>query len=212
MLAHLLKGMFISGSLIVAIGSQNAFVLKQALLRNHIFIVCLICFLCDFVLMSVGVFGVGQAIRTNTTLTILLSLAGTLFLFWYGAMSFWRSFRSNEHMELSSEGPNRQTSYKKTALATLAVTLLNPHVYLDTVVIVGGYAATLDYVGKAYFLTGALLVSLAWFFALGYGARLLTPVFARPRNWRILEFIIGCIMWYIAYEMGMYAVEAFRGL
>lgn len=212
MLAQLIKGMFISGSLIVAIGSQNAFVLKQALLRNHIFVVCVICFLCDFVLMSVGVFGVGQAIKTNTTLTILLALAGTIFLFWYGAMSFWRSFKSNDHMELSEEGPNRQTSYKKTAIATLAVTLLNPHVYLDTVVIVGGYAATLDYAGKAYFLIGALLVSLVWFFALGYGARLLTPVFAKPRNWRILEFVIGCIMWYIAFEMGLYAVEAFRGL
>lgn len=212
MMLLILKGMLVSGGLIIAIGSQNVFVLKQALLRKHIFIVCLICFLCDFFLMLIGVLGVGQIISTNAISTITLAFLGVIFLFSYGLTSFVKSFRSADSMLAYSDKGGKENTLKATVLATFAVTLLNPHVYLDTVVIVGGVAGTLDLVGKIYFLIGALLSSFFWFFGLGYGGRLLAPVFTNPTNWRVLEFIIGCIMWYISYELIKFALIAFNAI
>lgn len=212
----IIKGILVSASLIMAIGSQNAFVLKQGLQKNHIFAVCLTCFVCDFVLMSVGVLGLGSALAKNHLLGGALAICGAVFLAVYGALSFKNAFYShnalviNSHNQNSSNQniPNTQNTLKHSLLATLAVTLLNPHVYLDTVVIVGGIAGTMNLTQKLQFLTGALLTSFVWFFGLGFGARLLTPIFQKPQSWRMLEFVIGCVMWWIAYSMLKFAYTA----
>lgn len=131
---------------------------------------------------------------------------GATFLIFYGYTSFVSSFKSKQQLLRSQSTIVSKSDYRKTILTTLAITLLNPHVYLDTVVIVGGIAGTLDFTHKTYFLIGALISSFVWFFSLGFGARFLTPLFQNPRNWRILEFIIGCIMWYIAYALIKYSL------
>lgn len=189
------KGLVVSASLIAAIGSQNAFVLKQGLLRNHIVWVVVICCLCDAILMSAGVWGIGGLIGMNPVLAGVLSIAGAVFLLVYGAGSFQRAWRGGENLIAEGEVlPARG----KTILATLAVTLLNPHVYLDTVMIVGGVAVGLTPSEKQFFLLGAVVASILWFSTIGFGAKLLLPIFRRPLAWRILECLIGCMMWWIA--------------
>ncbi|WP_084455186.1 LysE/ArgO family amino acid transporter [Comamonas composti] len=206
----LIKGFLVSGSLVVAIGTQNAFVLKHGILKNNITAIVAICFLCDFILISIGVFGLGDLIQQSKIFSILLAGFGAVFLFFYGARSFYQSFRSSEALNI-----NTQTSQEKNTssiiLATLAVTLINPHVYLDTVVIVGGIAGTMPLNEKLLFLTGSLSSSLLWFCCLGYGARVLTPLFGNPKSWRILEFVIACIMWLIASQLIIFLISVILG-
>ncbi|OOR91905.1 amino acid transporter [Moraxella caviae] len=194
-----LTGVMVSAGLIIAIGSQNAFVLKTALKGQHIFWVCLICFACDVLLMTLGVMGVGSVFANNATLTKLLGVGGAAFLGWYGFNSFKNALTSNS--TLVSDDNAKPASLKTTVLATFAITLLNPHVYLDTVVLVGGIGATLASDSKLSFLAGVLLVSFAWFFGLGYGAKYLLPIFKNPKAWRVLEFAIGVMMWWIAFKL-----------
>lgn len=194
-----LKGVLVSMSLIVAIGSQNAFILKNALKQNHIFVICTVCFLCDFVLMGLGVFGLGSLLATNAFLGGTLALLGAVFLLVYGGLSFKNALSSSDVLDLDDS--KAKPSLKATIVATLAITLLNPHVYLDTVVIVGGIAGVMSFEQKLQFLFGALLSSFVWFFALGFGAKFLLPIFKKPKAWRLLEFLIGCIMWYIAFGL-----------
>jgi len=191
------RGAITSASLIMAIGSQNAFILKNGILKNRTLLICSLCFACDFLLMSIGVSGVGTAIQTNAVFASTLAGCGALFLFFYGLRSFMAAFRRIATMDTGRGGVDRRDVGAVVA-ATLAVSLLNPHVYLDTVVIVGGIAGALDRGEKIQFLTGALVASCLWFFSLGYGARALAPLFRNPTAWRILEFVIGCAMWFIA--------------
>lgn len=201
------KGMLVSASLIMAIGSQNAFILKNALKQNHIFIICSICFLCDFLLMSVGVLGLGSALATNAYLSGSLALLGAVFLLGYGLLSIKNALISADTLSIDQNLIKQNP--KKLVLATLGVTLLNPHVYLDTVVIVGGIAGTLVFEQKLWFLMGALLSSFVWFFGLGYGAKFLLPIFQKPKAWRILEFLIAVIMWWIAFGLFKFAYQVF---
>ena len=198
-----IKGATVGVSLIMAIGAQNAFVLKQGLLRQHIGWVCLICFLCDLVLISIGVFGLGSLISQSPMLSIGLAGAGAVFLFTYAARSFYQAFKSNSTMDVSTiSGAGSSTIPARTIIATtLAITLLNPHVYLDTVVIIGGIAGTLPAHGKVSFLLGTCIASGIWFYSLGYGARYLRPLFKNPKSWRILEFFVGCLMVWIAWGL-----------
>ncbi|MBI0029098.1 amino acid transporter [Gilliamella sp. B14448G11] len=202
-MSEILRGALISASLIIAIGAQNLFVLKQGLLRNHIFYVSGICFICDFVLMSIGILGVGTFISTNPLITNILAILGALFLLWYGFKAFKSAIKGTSSMQVQSQNSN-DNSLVKVILATLAITLLNPHVYLDTVVIVGGIAGTLSSEQKIAFLIGAVCVSFIWFFSIGYGARLLTPLFKQKRMWVILDCLVGLVMFYIAYRLIMY--------
>lgn len=202
---NLIQGFFVSGGLIVAIGAQNAFVLKQGLLKRHTFWISLTCFLCDSILISLGVLGLGQLISQNQTASVALAFVGALFLLVYGVRAFKAAYQGSSALNLESNAENR-TSVFKTILATLAITLLNPHVYLDTVVIMGGIAGTLELTEKWLFFLGAILASVLWFFGLGYGARLLIPLFKRPATWRILDFTIGIIMWSISFSLVKYAL------
>lgn len=206
MLAEILRGAMISGSLIIAIGAQNLFVLKQGLLKNHIFFVSTICFICDFTLMSIGIMGVGTFISANPIITNIIAILGALFLIWYGFNALKSAIKGTSSMQIESQD-TKNNSLLKVVLATLAVTLLNPHVYLDTVVIVGGIAGTLTSEQKIAFLIGAVCVSFIWFFGIGYGARLLTPLFKQKRMWVILDCLVGLVMFYIAYRLIMYVIQ-----
>ena len=198
-LTALLQGFGLGASLIIAIGAQNAFVLRQGLKRIHVFATAAISTLCDALLIALGVGGLGTIIAIIPALTKVMTWAGVLFLLYYG----FRSFRSAiKPASMHVEKGNAQTiRLRDTVLAVLAFSLLNPHVYLDTVVLVGSVGAHYAPDVRVSFALGAMLASLTWFFSLAYGAAWLTPVFQRPMAWRILDACVGCIMWGIAVSL-----------
>ena len=196
------KGFLVSGGLIMAIGAQNAFVLKQGLLKQHIGSIIVICFLCDVLLMSAGVLGLGYVLERVPSLSKILAVLGATFLLWYGFNSLKSAWRGTSHLAVQDTS-QQKTRHQLMAMA-LAITLLNPHVYLDTVVIIGGVGGTLSSVEKPWFLFGSLVASIVWFTSLGYGSRLLTPLFAKPRTWQWLDAGIGIMMWWIALELIKY--------
>ncbi len=195
-----LTGLMITGGLIVAIGAQNAFVLKQGLLKQHVGLVVLLCWLCDVVLIALGVFGTAALLSGSPTASALLALAGGLFLLAYGAMNAKRAWQGGGHLAVSADKP-AASSALKTATATLALTLLNPHVYIDTVVLIGGAASPFDQAGKILFLLGSVTASALWFASIGFGARLLLPLFRRERVWQILDGLIAAMMFYLAWGL-----------
>ncbi|SMY08548.1 LysE/ArgO family amino acid transporter [Flavimaricola marinus] len=189
-----LTGFSLGLSLILAIGAQNAFVLRQGIQRAHVLAVVLTCALSDAVLIVVGVSGFGALSEAAPWIADVMRWAGAAFLIVYGAMSFRSAWAGTG--ALKAEGASTG-SWKAAVLTCLALTWLNPHVYLDTVVLLGSVAA--QYPGERVpFGIGAVCASFTFFFALGYGARLLAPLFARPAAWRVLDVVIGCIMWAIA--------------
>lgn len=196
MLAYF-SGFTLGLSLILAIGSQNAFVLKQGIKRHHVFIICLICALSDAILISLGVAGFGSIVTQYPNIEVFARYGGAAFLAVYAFLSFRSAFTvshaiGNEQVE--------QTSAMKTAMICLAFTWLNPHVYLDTVVLLGSIST--QYQGQQLnFALGAITGSFVFFFSLGYGARLLAPLFSKPTAWKILEFFVGCMMTFIALSL-----------
>lgn len=192
-MASFIAGLGTGLSLIVAIGAQNAFVLKQGLLRQHVFAVCLFCALSDAILIGVGVLGAGLLAEQAPGFLGLMRWGGAAFLLVYGARSFLAAWRGGETLRASRGGVAGLTT---TLLTIAALTWLNPHVWLDTVVLLGAVAAQWD--NQLSFALGAMSGSILFFFALGYGARLLAPVFARPLSWRVLDVGVGCVMWGIA--------------
>jgi L-lysine exporter family protein LysE/ArgO len=195
----LLYGFSLGFSLILAIGAQNAFVLKQGLRDEHVFLVCLICALSDAALILIGVSGFHILVASFPGVVAIARYGGALFLFVYGLISFYRALRVQQGL-LPSDIP--RSSAWQAALTCLAFTWLNPHVYLDTVVLLGSISIQFGD-STPWFAVGAVTASFVFFFALGYGARLLRPLFANPRAWRILDFLIGVIMWSIALRLAL---------
>lgn len=185
-----LEGFALGASLIVAIGAQNAFVLRQGLLRSHVLPVVLLCALCDAALIAVGVAGFGALVSSSPGLLTAVGVGGAAFLFAYGLRSFRSAFRSGALSPL--EAPPAPLG--RTLATAAALTLLNPHVYLDTVVLLGGIAGRHPDGDRLWFAMGAAAASVVWFVGLGFGARLLAPLFARPAAWRVLDIIIGVVM------------------
>ena len=184
-------------SFIVAIGSQNAFVLKQGLKGEHLLLICSICAASDAVLILVGVSGFSVLLLSYPELVSVARYGGAIFLFIYGLLSFYSAWKSKESLNPSDIKSN---SWVTSVLTCLAFTWLNPHVYLDTVVLLGSISS--QFANElSYFAAGATSASFVFFFSLGYGARALRPVFARARSWRILEILIGFIMWGIAAKL-----------
>ncbi len=184
-------------TLIMAIGAQNAFVLRQGLRGDHVFAVCLACALSDAILITVGVTAFRQIATVMPAIEPAMRYAGAAFLVWYGAKSLQSALRSSAVLAATS---GTVTPFAPTLLTCLALTWLNPHVYLDTVVLLGTIST--QFPGKeAVFGAGAATASGVFFFSLGYGARLLRPVFANPFAWRILEGIIALVMWLIALTL-----------
>jgi L-lysine exporter family protein LysE/ArgO len=189
-----LSGFLLGLSLIVAIGAQNAFVLRQGLRREHVFWVCLVCALSDAALICMGVLGFAAVIDKLPWIDRVMRYFGAAFLLVYGARSFWSAWRSRGSLAPADAPPRPLLA---TLAVCLALTWLNPHVYLDTLVLLGSVST--QFAGSLVpFAAGAMLASFVFFFALGYGSQLLRPVFAKPRAWQVLEVLIGITMWAIA--------------
>lgn len=198
MLATFLSGLGTGAGLIIAIGAQNAFVLRQGLLRQHVLPVVLVCIGGDILCICAGVAGMGALIRTNEWLLEFFRWGGALFLTVYGISAARRAASGNGSMEISEVGAG---SLMKAITSCLAFTFLNPHVYLDTVVLLGSIAAQYGKDLKWTFASGALTASVLWFTGLGCGARLLLPIFQNPKAWRILDTLIALVMWAIALTL-----------
>jgi L-lysine exporter family protein LysE/ArgO len=191
------QGFALGGSLIVAIGVQNVFVLRQAFLKTHVLPVVLFCAMADAVLVFMGALGLGALVRGSDMALRVIAFGGAAFLFWYGLQATMRAMRPGR---LEADNGGAQTP--RQAIATVAaVTLLNPHVYLDTVVLVGGISASYPPGDQLWFVIGVIVASFSWFFALGYGGRALAPLFRSPRAWQIFDLIIAGIMWLLAWRL-----------
>ena len=190
-------------SLIVAIGAQNAFVLRQGIARRHVLAVVTVCATSDVILITAGVAGAGLVVGTNPGLLQFAYWGGAAFLLTYAALSARRAMR-NTSLEVENTAHTKQLG---TAIVTaLALTWLNPHVYLDTVVLLGSVAATYD-TTRLWFSVGAAVASLAWFSALGYGAQFLRPLFSRPASWRVLDGAIAVFMLCLALTLAIQAIS-----
>ena len=185
-------GAALSLGLIVAIGAQNAFVLRQGLRREHLLPVVLFCFVADTVLVLAGVAGMAQVLANRPMLAFALAAGGAVFLFGYAALALRRAWQP--HALAASDAPGVQVPLRAAMLQVAAFTLLNPHVYLDTVVLLGSVGAAQPDAAKWFFVAGSGLASLGWFSALGFGARFLAPWLARPGAWRWLDGGVGVVM------------------
>ncbi|MBU1248005.1 MAG: LysE/ArgO family amino acid transporter [Proteobacteria bacterium] len=193
----LLQGFAMGASLIIAIGAQNAFVLSQGVRREHHLVVALVCSLCDAALIVLGVCGMGALVSSHPTLVKTTTWAGAAFLFAYGLRAFWSAFQGGS---LKAQAAAPQSLYKVLAL-TLALTLLNPHVYLDTVLLLGSISGRYASADRLFFGLGAVIASFAWFFSLAAGGRLLAPLFTKAVTWRVLEGAVGLTMWLVAVSL-----------
>ncbi|MBD2838031.1 amino acid transporter [Pseudomonas sp. JM0905a] len=191
-----LNGLLMAAGLIIAIGAQNAFVLAQSLRREHHLPVAALCVLCDALLVSAGVFGLATLLAQNPLLLAIARWGGVAFLLWYGIQALRRAISPSVLDQSSEAGPR---SRRAVLLAALAVTLLNPHVYLDTVLLIGSLGAQQTVPG-AYAL-GAASASLVWFFALALGAAWLAPWLARPATWRLLDLAVAMMMFGMAAQL-----------
>lgn len=195
----LVAGFGLGFSLILAIGAQNSFVLRQGIRREHVFAVCLTCALSDAILIAAGVSGFGVLVTRLPWLEPVMRWGGAAFLLAYGARAFWAAWRGGEHLDAARSG---RSSLGGVLATCLMLTWANPHVYLDTVMLLGSVSA--QYQPRALFAVGAVVASFVFFFSLGYGARILTPVFALPVAWRVLDVLVGTIMWSIAASLILY--------
>ncbi|WP_332683528.1 LysE/ArgO family amino acid transporter [Bosea sp. (in: a-proteobacteria)] len=190
-------GLTMGLSLIVAIGAQNSFVLRQGLRNEHVFAVCLACALSDALLILAGVMGLRQATAMLPVLEPALRYGGGAFLIWYGVRSLLSALRSSAVLAAGAAG---STSLSASLATCAALTWLNPHVYLDTVLLIGSVAS--QFPGEELvFAAGAMTASFLFFFALGYGSRWLRPLFANPAAWRILDGVVAVTMWAIAFKL-----------
>lgn len=192
-----LKGFIIALGLITSIGMQNSFVLKQGILKNHILLIVTLCSLIDTLFITTGIIGVSQIILANNIVYQLFNWGGIIFIFGFGIRAFYLSFTSH-HLVLNN---NLKLSFKKALISTLVVTFLNPHLYLDTCVLLGGLATNFSAQERFSFAIGAILASWVWFFSLGYASSLMAKFFKKPTSWRILDFLIGCTMMIIAFSL-----------
>jgi L-lysine exporter family protein LysE/ArgO len=190
-----LAGFALGFSLILAIGAQNAFVLRQGLRREHVLPLVLTCAISDAVLIAAGVAGFGALAEAVPWLETVMRYGGAAFLIWYGASNLRSAWRGGQVLEAGQAAGSLKTAI----LTCLALTWLNPHVYLDTVVLLGSISAQYD--DRVAFGAGAVAASFVFFFSLGYGARILDPLFRRPESWRVLDVIIGLTMWAIAVKL-----------
>ena len=199
MLAATLTGLVTGLSLIAAIGAQNAFVLRQGLARQHVGIVVAICAVADVGLIVAGVAGIGRIVEQAPAALDVVRWLGVAFLTWYGVSSLLRA-RHAEALEAASE---RALTRRGAAVRATALTFLNPHVYLDTVLLLGSLAAHQGPTGRWWFALGACVASVAWFTGLGYGARLLSPLLRKRRAWQVLDVLIGLTMLAIAAGLAL---------
>ncbi len=197
-----MQSLALSLGLIVAIGAQNAFVLRQGLRREHVGSVVLFCALTDAVLIAAGVLGMAQVLGEHQEFARALALAGAVFLATYGWQALCRARQSNQ---LRSQEKGTSSRLASVIAQAAAFTLLNPHVYLD-VLLVGSIGAQQPVALRPWFIAGSSFASLFWFGMLGFGARWLAPWFARPKAWQVLDGLIGLTMWVLAIMLARHAL------
>ena len=203
MIAPFMQGFGTGGGLIVAIGAQNAFVLSQGVRRNHHLIIALICIICDAIFISAGVAGFGGAVSSNPILSQWVTWGGAGFLFFYGLGSLRSALRGGS-MDTSDRAVR---TLRAAIITTLAVTLLNPHFYLDTVILLGGVSSQFHGQSRLYFLVGAISASTLWFISLSLGGQLLAPLFKKQISWRILDSLVCATMWTIAVSLIIHGIS-----
>lgn len=208
MLTPALAGLLTGLTLIVAIGAQNAFVLRQGLLRSHVTPVVLVCALSDAALIVAGVGGIGAVVDHAAWVIEVVRWLGVAFLVWYAVSSLRRAFHPESLATGpgTAGGPGGAEPRRRVVTKAVALTWLNPHVYLDTVLLIGSIAAAHDGgepVGRWWFAVGAVAASVLWFSGLGFGARLLAPLLARPRAWQVLEVLIAATMLLVAGRLAL---------
>ena len=198
-----LEGIALGASLIIAIGPQNAFVIQQGILRQHVFLAAFVCTLVDVVLIIVGAAGFGTLIAIIPSLKTYFLWGGILFLMGYGTLSLISSFKLPcDEDSLGKNQSGYPTKNRKGIIITAAgFSLLNPHVYLDTVILLGGLAAQYEIPERNYFAFGAIMASVVWFYGIGYGATLVAPWFESSRGKRILDLVIAMIMFVLAFVL-----------
>ncbi len=206
-----IEGLLISFGLIMAIGPQNAYVLRQGLRHRHVFPVATVCFLSDMLLIGLGVFGAGKIIAENETLSFWMGWGGAAFLLWFAFKSIKSAIKpealSQEDIDNSAGGAAGQ-GVKTAIIHALAFTFLNPWVYVDTMVLIGGVSIKFetDTLRNA-FLFGAWAASALWFYGLAYGAKRAAPLFRKPITWRILDSLIAFIMLLVCYSLIMHQLN-----
>lgn len=203
LLSAAVEGFLLGASLIIAIGAQNAFVLRQGLVKRHVFAVAAVCSISDAILIAAGVGGLGLLIRQAPSVLSAVAFAGAVFLAAYAAFSFRRALRPVSLRPAAEEG----AGLIATVATCVALTWLNPHVYLDTVVLIGGLSARHAPAAAVAFGVGAAAASVVWFFGMAYGARIIAPLFAKPQAWRMLDFGIALVMAALAVRLGVEAVS-----
>ncbi len=207
-LLPLAKGFVTSGSLIIAIGAQNAFVLSQGLKQQFNGLIALTCCTLDTLLIFAGIAGMGALITSTPSLMLVASLLGGCFLAVYGAMAL----KSSIYPKPMNTDDSPLGSRKAAIITTCAISLLNPHVYLDTVVLIGSIGGQHPLPERWWFATGAALASVVWFFSLSWGAKRLAPLFKKPVTWRVLDSIICLMMWSIALSLFSMAFESIESI
>lgn len=195
----LLPGLFTGLSLIIAIGAQNIFVIRQGLSRSHVLLVVLICAASDAVLIFLGTGGLGTLIQSKPDLLEFIRWFGVLYLTWFGIKAV-RSVLSNQSLEV---GTGSSSSKKTVVLSVLGFTFLNPHVYLDTVILLGSIANQFED-DRWYFAIGASLGSFLWFSVIGFGAKAASRFMSRPIFWKVLDSIIALVMFSVALFLALY--------
>lgn len=195
----LIKGFGVSGGLIMAIGAQNAFVIRQGLKRQHLLLTALVCSCLDAILIALGVIGIGQYIVEYGWIIEITKYFAAVFLIAYGALSLRSACKTTSLPGFTDE--QAMVSAKKTFFSLLALSLLNPHVYLDTVILMGSIASQHPTHERIYFAVGAMAASFSWFFAITFGARLLAPLLRKKNSWRVIDGSIAFIMWMIAISL-----------
>ena len=198
-----LEGIALGASLIIAIGPQNAFVIQQGILRQHVFLAAFVCTFVDVVLIIVGAAGFGTLIAIIPSLKTYFLWGGILFLMGYGTLSLISSFKhpGDEGLFGKNESGYPTKNRKGIIITAAGFSLLNPHVYLDTVILLGGLAAQYEIPERNYFAFGAIMASVVWFYGIGYGATLVAPWFESSRGKRILDLVIAMIMFVLAFVL-----------
>jgi len=194
----MLQGVILGLGMIIPIGAQNAYILGQGINRNHHILAATLCIICDVALILAGIFGAGALIKRSEWLILFITWGGVIFLFLYGILSF-KSVIKNTYE--ASKNKASLKSMKAVIATTLAVTLLNPHVYLDTVMILGSVGGQFKGNAQLAFAAGTILASIIWFYGLATAAAKMGPLLAKPKVLRIIDFIVGCIMWFIAFSL-----------
>ena len=193
------QGFLLTAGLIIAIGAQNAFVLSNAVRRNHPLMIATLCVMGDLLLIGLGLAGAGTLVAANPGLMRYISFGGALFLTVYGTRALLSALRGGTGLQTTNEAP--VAARRAVILSTLAVTFLNPHAYLDTVVLIGGIGGRFPLEQRLLFGAGAISASTLWFFTLGFGGPFLAPLFRRQRAWRLLDGMICLVMWGIAVTL-----------